>query len=87
MALITDNKNGTLSVQLTNEEQRTITGLPSDQFQHYITLWLAEKAPSVLAVQFSQLSDQDKTDVRIKLDTAQPVKIKNTTKVPEVPIG
>ena len=68
MALITDSQNGTLSVQLTNEEQRTIAGLPVDQLQQYVTLWLADKAPRVLSFQFEQLSSQDKSDMRSKLD-------------------
>ena len=70
MALITDNQNGTLSVQLTNDEQRTIASLPTDQFQNYVTLWLADKAPQVLSFQFAQLSAQDQSDVRNKLDAA-----------------
>ena len=70
MALITDNQNGTLSVQLTNDEQRTMAVLPVNQFQNYMTLWLADQAPRVLSFQFAQLSTQDKSDVQSKLDVA-----------------
>ena len=70
MAIITDNKNGTLSVQLTIDEQRTFAALPTDQLQAYVTLWMADQSPRVLSFQFGQLSTQDKSDMQSKLDVA-----------------
>ena len=70
MATILDNHDGTLSVQLTGLETATFNGLPLDQLQNFVTLWLADKAPGVLAFQFAHLSLDDQAEMRSKLGSA-----------------
>ena len=73
MAIITDNKNGSLTVVLTADEQFTFMGLPINQLQDYVTLWLADHASRVLQQRFEKLSVQDKVDVQTKMDAAMSV--------------
>lgn len=74
MATITDNKNGALTVVLTAEEQLTFAGLPLDQLQNYVTLWLADHASDIFQSRFNNLSPVDKVDVLAKMAAADLIK-------------
>jgi hypothetical protein len=70
MATLTDNTDGTLTVALTPIEQDTFAGLPSGQLEAYVTLWLTERSTHAFQQQFSKLSQQEQTEMRLKLRNA-----------------
>jgi hypothetical protein len=63
MATSTINQDGTLSLILTPDEIETLAGLPTGQFDAYITLWLHEREQGVLSERFAKLTNKDKADV------------------------
>lgn len=71
MATSTVNPDGTLTVMLTTTEHRTLAGLTEGQFDGYMTLWLAERAPKVFMQRFEKLPDIEKEDVLTKILTAE----------------
>jgi hypothetical protein len=71
MATVTVNGNGNLTVQLSEVEQDTLSGLPDGQLESYITLWLQERSRSVFENRFSRLSQADQAQIMQKIRSAQ----------------
>lgn len=70
MAVLTDNKDGTVTIALDQVERDTFVALPTGQFEAYLTLWLKERATQTFQDQFNKLSPQDKADVLSKFRNA-----------------
>ena len=73
MATSTVNLDGTLTVICTPTEQRTMAGLPVGQFDGYLTIWLAEHAPSVFVQRFEKLAEMEKAEVMTKIQAVEAV--------------
>jgi hypothetical protein len=63
MATVIDNKDGSLTVNLTAQERDTVSLLPVGQLEAYITIWLKDRSGPVLSERFEKLDPQDKIDV------------------------
>jgi hypothetical protein len=70
MATIQQQQDGTLLVTMDQAELDTYSGLPSDQLQEYVTLWLQERATSVFRERFAKLSPQDQGEIMLKIRDA-----------------
>ncbi len=70
MATIVQNQDGSLTVQLNQVELDTLSGLPAQQLENYITLWLGERATQVFQERFGKLSPQDQGEVLQKFRDA-----------------
>ena len=77
MANVTNNGDGTLTVTLTQRENRTVGMLFSlERLQQYLTLWLSEREQLALRERFTNLSAADQARV---------ISILNTATLPEPP--
>lgn len=70
MATIAINKDGTLTVTLSPVEQDTFSGLPPDQLENYLTIWLKDRATTVFEERFAKLSPADQADIMLKIRQA-----------------
>lgn len=70
MATIFRTGNSTLAVEISLVEQDTLDGLPANQLEDYVTLWLAERATQVFQERFAKLSDKEKGEVLLKFRSA-----------------
>lgn len=70
MATIVQNRDGTLTVTLSLVEQDTLSGLPPDQLENYVTIWLKDRATTVFEQRFAKLSPEDQADIMSKIRQA-----------------
>lgn len=73
MASVVNNGDGTLTVSLTQRENRTIGMLFSiDELERYLTIWLSERERFALRDRFTNLTPADQARVVAILNSATP---------------
>lgn len=70
MATVIDRGDGLIILELNAVERETFAGLPPNELESYMTLWLRERTTQVFQQQFAKLSPQDQGEVLTKLRDA-----------------